>query len=331
MYHPHIICVVETWLSQDIENSEIAILGFQLFRYDRNRHGGGILVYVNDLFSVSLNPFPSSPLELISFSIRFFDAPILICVFYRQPSTNRHIFDKLCSYLQSIGANRFANFVCLGDYNVNYDDVSHPLFSDLCAFSSSFCLSQTVVGPTHNHHNGSESTIDLVFVSSEIKEHRCETIPPLANSDHNGILAHLYVNSSSNNIQPQPCKGRLIWRYNFADWPAACNLIQQFDWETILSGDIDQVWETWLHTFMSIMKQTVPNAILNTRRNLPWLNKSIVQLIRRRNMLFKQAKRSGNFSKYKNARNRTVSKLRAAKKRYFKQLCPKNLNDSGRL
>ena len=37
---PHIVCIVETWLSSDISDSD------QLFRLDRNRHGGGMGMYV---------------------------------------------------------------------------------------------------------------------------------------------------------------------------------------------------------------------------------------------------------------------------------------------
>ena len=54
----------------------------------------------------------------------------------------------------------FSTYVCLGDFNVNFDNESHPLFSDL---STLFCLSQIVDGPTHTHHNGSVPTIDLVL------------------------------------------------------------------------------------------------------------------------------------------------------------------------
>ena len=48
---PHIVCVVETWLSPDITDNELQISGYQLVRLDRNRNGGGIAMYVSDLFS----------------------------------------------------------------------------------------------------------------------------------------------------------------------------------------------------------------------------------------------------------------------------------------
>jgi hypothetical protein len=137
VYRPHIICIVETWLCNDTFDNELFISGYQLFRFDRNRHGGGILMYVNDTFTVQFKPSPSSPLELMSLSIsNSSHVPIHFCLFYRPPSTGNYIFDLLCSYLQSIDAIHFCNFVCLGDFNINFDNESHPLFSDLSTFSS---------------------------------------------------------------------------------------------------------------------------------------------------------------------------------------------------
>ena len=43
-----VICVVETWLSAEILDAEISLCGYQCFRRDRNRHGGGVVVYVRD-------------------------------------------------------------------------------------------------------------------------------------------------------------------------------------------------------------------------------------------------------------------------------------------
>ena len=48
---PGIICVVESWLDSSIEDSEISIQGYQVVRLDRTRHGGGLVIYVNSLFT----------------------------------------------------------------------------------------------------------------------------------------------------------------------------------------------------------------------------------------------------------------------------------------
>ena len=46
--HFHIITLSETWIDDTISDDEINISGFSIERRDRNRHGGGIAVYVNE-------------------------------------------------------------------------------------------------------------------------------------------------------------------------------------------------------------------------------------------------------------------------------------------
>ena len=61
--------------------------------------------------------------------------------------------------------------------------------------------------------------------------------------------------------------------------------------------------------------------------DLPWLSKSLIQLMTRRNLLFSHAKRSGKRSdveKYKRIRNRVVTQLRNAKSSYFRNLNPQS-------
>ena len=43
---PDIICVVETWLSNSLSDYEIVLSGYQYVRCDRDRHGGGVLMYI---------------------------------------------------------------------------------------------------------------------------------------------------------------------------------------------------------------------------------------------------------------------------------------------
>ena len=42
----YILYIVESWLSGDISDDEISLSGYSIVRLDRNRHGGGILIYI---------------------------------------------------------------------------------------------------------------------------------------------------------------------------------------------------------------------------------------------------------------------------------------------
>ena len=50
---PAIIAFTETWLDDTITNGEIAVQGYNVYRKDRNRHGGSIAVYVADRLKVT--------------------------------------------------------------------------------------------------------------------------------------------------------------------------------------------------------------------------------------------------------------------------------------
>ena len=72
------------------------------------------------------------------------------------------------------------------------------------------------------------------------------------------------------------------------------------------------------------MEECIPKATLPPRRNRPWLTKKLIQAIRRRNFLYKRAKATGNYSKYRSYRNKVVGYLRQVKKAYFQKLNPKS-------
>ena len=73
------------------------------------------------------------------------------------------------------------------------------------------------------------------------------------------------------------------------------------------------------------MQECIPQKTLPSRHNLPWLSKSLVQLMGKRNQLFSQAKRSKrevDLAKYRKMRNRVFSQLRSVKANYFKRINP---------
>ena len=68
-----------------------------MFRHDRNRHGGGVLLYVKDCFrAVMPSSFvPIYNLEFLPIFIHYFGHKFCISVFYRHPNSSAYIFDTL--------------------------------------------------------------------------------------------------------------------------------------------------------------------------------------------------------------------------------------------
>ena len=106
---PDLICIVETWLYPDISNLEISLTGYQHCCLDRDRHGGGVLIYLRDVFQFSLLPEPTQHLELLTLTVQHNTLPTRICilVFYCPPSSGASLLDELSDYLESINSARF--------------------------------------------------------------------------------------------------------------------------------------------------------------------------------------------------------------------------------
>ena len=79
-HKPGIVCIVESWLSDDIEDVELTIPSYQALRLDRNRHGGGILVYIHN--SLTYNVISKGPgnLELVLISVSQANSTNSVCV-----------------------------------------------------------------------------------------------------------------------------------------------------------------------------------------------------------------------------------------------------------
>ena len=175
------------------------------------------------------------------------------------------------------------------------------LYCKLYTLMSTYSLFQMVNDYTHFHHNGTSSTIDLLWASNPSLINDCATIPALSNSDHLGLLARLRLKLAN----PIKAKTRSMWRYRLADWDRACELIESTDWISLLNtSNIDESWSNWKSAFLEIMEECIPKATLPPKRNRPWLTKNLIQAIRRRNILHRRAKVTGNYSKYRSYRNR---------------------------
>ena len=324
---------MESWLCPDISEHEIYIPGYQLFRLDRNRHGGGVLLYARDCLTAELLPCHHiHNLEFLPIVIHHpsSNSKFCISVFYRPPNSPVSIFDTLFCTLASLNIPSFSHFVLVGDFNVNMENQSHQLYYKVHNLFDYFNLTQVVSEFTHTDHCGSTSLIDLVFTSTPSQVLGCTTIPPLDNPNAKSYHLGILLTISWKSPVPQrnhPLKRR-VWRYNHADFDRANELLCDLDLNDIFDHtNIQTSWLQFKCAFLDVMAQCIPRSVVTTRKNLPWLSKSIIQLIRKRDRYFKKASRYGNQDdrlKFKQLRNKVVYELRHAKQSFFSNLHPKN-------
>ena len=320
LHKPDAICIVESWLCPNIAATEIGLPGYNTVRLDRDRHGGGIVLFVSDVYNVKVLQQGPLNLEFLLVSVQCAHFRLILALFYRPPSSSTVYFDCLYSVLESIHHSYFSNFVLVGDFNIDFCNPSHNLYQRLLTILSSFSLTQVVPSPTHTSCTGNSTLIDLALVSSPAKVN-CSVIPPIGTSDHLGVKLTIKTSAASKHTGAQ----RLIWRYSAADWEKACEMLNIYDWDQIFIDDVNHAWTLWEKKFMAVMLECIPRVQISKHRNLPWVSKNLKRAMQKRNQLFRRAHRYGNtrlMSLYKMKRNEVTQLLRNSKKDYFEKMLP---------
>ena len=82
-YKPHIVCITESWLDSNISDNELCIDGYSITRLDRNRHGGGVALYVGHNLPHNIIFIGSSNFECIIITVHVGSCKVSVCVVYR--------------------------------------------------------------------------------------------------------------------------------------------------------------------------------------------------------------------------------------------------------
>ena len=197
--------ISETWLSS-LSNSTTFIVktsGYNIAHNFREKRGGGVgIIWSNHLNkqvrTISVcKDFDTFQYQKILFYGKF--QMNLICI-YRLQETPFKLFllelDELLSYQDACHP-----LVLTGDFNVHYEKSNSQNVRDLADLTSSFGLSQFVLGPTNNFGH----TIDLLFANKH--NLNIESIYPVSY----GLGDHFPVFFEVPNVfTPKSCQKRVI-------------------------------------------------------------------------------------------------------------------------
>lgn len=119
-----IVCMTETWLGNVVTDQMISIEGYNLLRNDRDRHGGGLCIYIrNNLsFKILQSSIPCNPMnststtEFLVIEVRSGLEPFLLSLYYNPP-------DNDCSELLRVHFEQYTvkynHTFFIGDFNTD--------------------------------------------------------------------------------------------------------------------------------------------------------------------------------------------------------------------
>ena len=95
-HSPHVVCLKETKLNQDICDELPQTDGFQkIIRKDRSRHGGGVAIYVKDAIKCQKRYDFNSDIEFLSVELDIkYVKPIIVTTIYRPTESEVQWFER---------------------------------------------------------------------------------------------------------------------------------------------------------------------------------------------------------------------------------------------
>jgi exonuclease III len=116
-----VVCVNETWLDNSVNNHEIDLDGYDLIRKDRNRHGGGVAMFIRNTINYKIrSDIMPENLETITVEITKPKAkPFLLSTWYRPPNMPVNIFIDYELIIQKMDHEN-KEIICIGDFNCDW-------------------------------------------------------------------------------------------------------------------------------------------------------------------------------------------------------------------
>ena len=335
-----ILLLNETWLSTTIDNSEVNVPGYALYRNDRNgRQGGGTAVYIRETIQASFRSdlLESHPelemcwLEIVAKSRK--DKPLLIGTVYRPPLANTDYSEKILDMLDSISTEGL-DIVLTGDLNYNY--LEEITKRKVVYIENLYSMKQIVTKPTRQVLTKNTETGRL-SVSSTLIDVILTTCP----GNHTYTHVKDYTISDHNLIKTQLCfqavhTHKTITFRTYSKFDAQkfqIDLKRLLDSENIVgTASTEEAWNKFKKVFNSVCNDHAPlrTSRMKARKN-QWITSELVKEMYRRDHLkdlTMRLKTQESFKEYKAQRNKVTSLVRNAKRAYFHNLVENHTNSS---
>ena len=316
-----IICITETWLSNENDLNMIAIEGYEPLHQTRDGRGGGVSIFV-------INTVKTKRLECCCFCLPFIEVLTVECIFgakkfmvvniYRPPTGDiESFFDKL-EFILSRLPTCDEKFIA-GDFNINLNNVDvDPNSLNFMSIMHANSFIPVITRPTRIEGE-SQTLIDNIFVTKPDDIKSGNLICSL--SDHfPNFLIHLNLLSEPSS-DPISYQSRVL---NDESLNHFYHSLINYDLSHILnSTDIDSALCNLYDILMNFYNIHCPirNRTKSYKSKMkPWINSNIVELIKKRQNLYILSKRGvirkDTFNRY---RNYVTSMIRTAKKYYYEK------------
>ena len=268
LYTPEIVILTETHLNGDSVEAETLPQGYKVVtRYDRTKHGGGIIVMVQDqllLNVVKCDPWCSrKSAEIVGFETK--DWAMFGC-YTQDHRSSPALFAALCKIRES---DRFSGkkLMFFMDANAHHSTWLGSTSTDQAgevakAFAEDYGMDQFVTFPTRGVNK-----LDLIIEDVPMV---VQALPHLGSSDHVSMLATFESVS-----MPAPPPKRRVFRWKSAPWDRIRGALRLKlgGWKASVFDTLDAAVDDLYEIIQSVIDRYVKTSVPGSARPAPWWNR----------------------------------------------------------
>ena len=331
-----IITLSETWLDSTVHDSEIAIPGFQIIRKDRNRHGGGTAIYIEDgIRFTRRDDVEKDDNESIWIEVQqIHQKSFIIGSLYRSQTEGVDYFDNLSEIVDGF-INENIEAVLLGDLNCDFLK-RNALTDHMTNFMEMHNLVQLVDKPTRITPT-SKTLIDVILTTNR---NICVNTNVIHHSfsDH-GLIETVITSKAKINPSVNGSNVAKTFRsFKEFDIDVFNDDLSNVDWNIDESATVETAWKVFVNKFTKVCDIHAPIKTIRFKSKLcPWLDdrSDIFDTMHERDFHHKKAVNDCNdddhWRKYKELRNKVNKMMKEAKRDYYTNKIDNSAGDTNNM
>ena len=326
-FQPDCILGSESWLDHSIYNAEVFPMNYNIYRRDRNIHGGGVFIAVSNVYISSNVTIQENNSEIIWAKVDLNSTKsLLLGNFYRPPDSKIETFEGLQQSVQQLTKSINNKHVILGgDFNlpnidwntktVNPGGKNKQFCDSVLDLMDDYSLEQVVQEPTRG-----KNILDLCFTNQPSLVNKVNIVSGI--SDHDIVIMDSSIKPKFNKK-----KSRKVYRFTDENIASVRRGLELFNTKFLKSNphlnSVDKNWSFFKTSIQEVVEKYVPSKMTSTRYHLPWMDKNLKKLSSKKHKLYNRAKATGkseDWDKFKLVKHQCQKEQRASHNQYVADL-----------
>ena len=323
---PDILTISETKLDDTFPDVQFRMDGYYSpaqFRRDRNKHGGGLMVFIRNGIPVKrAKTFEPSNQEAICFEVTITKRKWIIYAFYRSESYSKlDVFPEEFKKSVDKAINKYENIMLMGDINVDMSNrnTTGAGYADVSEFCDIFSIKNLIKDDTCFSSIAKHPSLIDIILTNRSQSFQNSVAMETGVSDHHKMIVTVMKNHI---IRLQPYKIQYRNYQGFSP-DAFVNDLIHTDLGAALhySRDANVVYNDFCSRFRKVLDRHAPLKSKFIRGNqAPFMTKELSKGIMTRSELknkFNRHKTKANWTAYKIQRDKCVQLRKTAVKNHF--------------